>query len=122
MKTSRGFTLLEIMIAVAVFAIVAAALTRSAVLTVRQTGIIEDRTVAYWIAENEANRLRLDRDSISRAGSDRFPVLMAKREWEVRININDTQNQDVRRAEINVYREDDLERPVAILSTFLGKH
>jgi general secretion pathway protein I len=53
-RSTAGFTLIEIMIALAVFAVVSAALVRNAAVAVRQTGILEDRTLGIWVAEPDA--------------------------------------------------------------------
>ncbi|MDG1207506.1 MAG: type II secretion system minor pseudopilin GspI [Pseudomonadales bacterium] len=75
-----GFTLLEVMIALAIFAVVSGALIRNAAQTVSQTAIVQQRTVAYWVAENQLNETRgqpRTEDSFPRLGSDRFNVTMA---------------------------------------------
>ena len=124
-RASGGFTLLEIMIAVAVFATVSAALVKNAALTVRQTGLIRDKTVAYWIAENELAALRARpraAGDFPRTGTSRAGVTMARKDWEVVTSIDSTRNEDVRRIDITVYRDENLEDPLATLSGFIGRH
>lgn len=124
MRRSRGFTLLEIMIAVAVFATASAALVKNAMLTVRQTGAIEDKTVAMWIAENELARYRLEPrvpSDFPGSGQDRTPITMAGKDWEVVTEFVATDNQDVRRIEVTVYRDENLDSPVATLTGFVGR-
>lgn len=123
-RGSRGFTLIEIMIAVAVFAAASAALIKSAALTVRQTGMIRDKTVAYWIAENRLavyQSAQRDAASFPRTGSDRSPVTMAGTDWNVLTDIESTENENVRRIEVSVYRDDNLDNPVATLVGFIGR-
>lgn len=124
MKSNRGFTLLEIMIAVAVFAVASAALIKNSALTVRQTGLIRDKTLAFWIAENQLAQYRAgprDPDNFPRPGSDRFPVTMAGKDWEVVADIEATGNDGVRRIEVSVYRDENLETAVATLTGFVGQ-
>ena len=58
-RRAAGFTLLEVMIALAVFAVVSAALVRNAAVAVRQTTIIEDRSLGIWVAENQLSQMRI---------------------------------------------------------------
>ncbi len=123
-RNRRGFTLIEIMIAVAVFAVVAAALIKSTAMTARQTGLLQDKTVAGWLAENQLAQLRTsprDPASFPSAGRNRFNVSMAGRDWEVMVDIQNTENTDVRRVEVAVYRQDDLDDPVRSLTGFVGR-
>ena len=56
---SRGFTLIEIMIALTIFAVVSAALVRNASMSVRQTAIVTERTLACgWVKINSMKCVR----------------------------------------------------------------
>lgn len=57
--SGRGFTLLELMLALAVLSIVAVAVLGRGAETVRTLSGLEERTLAQWVAENELARLRL---------------------------------------------------------------
>lgn len=123
--SSRGFTLLEIMIALAVFAIVAAALVKNAALTVKQTRIIEDKSIAYWVAENQLAQMRAvprTADSFPSTGSTTSTVSMADRDWDLDVEVKATDNKDVRRVEISVSTQDDPDHPVATLTGFMGRY
>ena len=54
-----GFTLLEIMVALAIFATLAAAVLSASQYVVKQTGAVEERLFAAWLADNRLNELRL---------------------------------------------------------------
>jgi len=121
----RGFTLVEIMISLAIFAVVSAALVRNASMTVHQTSLVRDRTLAWWVAENHLNEMRLvprDDDTFPSIGSDRLSVRMARRNWELLVEVTQTENINMRRIKISVYKDDDLDTPLVNLSSFMGKH
>ena len=125
MNKARGFTLLEIMVAVAFFAIVAGALVKSATQMVKQTAIIEERTFAFWIAENALEEIRAiprDGSDFPNTGSDRTPTTMAGREWEVVVDYEATENENVRRVTVSVFDENDLDRSLVSLTSFIGKY
>lgn len=54
MRDERGFTLLEMLVALAVFSLAALALLRLEGATVRQTGQLDDRMMAQLVARNLA--------------------------------------------------------------------
>ena len=123
MKKVKGFTLLEIMIALAIFAIASASLIKNATQTIRQTTIIQDRTIAYWIAENELNQLRsVTRGEFPTPGSDRSDVVMANRDWEIVLDVKATENIDMRRITVNVYLPNDADNSIVSLTGFIGKY
>lgn len=124
-KRGRGFTLIEIMIALAIFAVVSAALIRNASLTVQQTGMIRERTLAWWVAENHLNELRSaprTEQNYPSIGRDRVSVRMADRDWELLVEVKETENKNMRRIEITAYNENDLEAALVTLSGFLGRY
>ena len=55
--SSAGFTLIEVMIALAVFSVVAMALTKNASLAVTQTARMQDQLLAHTVAQNVLNDL-----------------------------------------------------------------
>lgn len=121
----RGFTLVEVMISLAIFAVVSAALVRNASMTVHQTSMVRDRTLAWWVAENRLSEMRFlprDDDSFPSIGNSRSSVIMAQRDWQVLVEVTKTENIDMRRIKISVYKEEDLDAPLVNLTSFMGRH
>ncbi|MCQ2030602.1 type II secretion system protein GspI [Stutzerimonas zhaodongensis] len=56
---ARGFTLLEVLVALAIFAIVAAVVLTAAGRSVNNAGRLETLTLAGWIADNRLTELQL---------------------------------------------------------------
>lgn len=122
---SRGFTLVEIMIALAIFAVVSSALIKNVGMAAKQAGILQERTMAYWVAENHLNRMRLDAHGIEPEfpgiGTNRQTVTMADRQWNLQVDVESTENELVRRIEIDVMAEGN-ERSLATLTGFIGRY
>jgi general secretion pathway protein I len=124
-RKSSGFTLIEVMIALAIFAIVSTTLIKNATQTVSQSRIIQERSMAQWIAESEMQTLRLQprtQENFPSQGTNLISQVMGGREWQVEVDVRTTENELVRRVEITVFDEQDLDTPLANLSGFLGRY
>ncbi len=124
-RRTAGFTLLEVMIALAVFAVVSAALVRNAAVAVRQTTIIEERSLGIWVAENQLSQMRIQvrsDENYPALGTNRYAVNLADRDWEVVVKIAATENADIRRVEVVVSAAQEPDQVVADLAGFLGRY
>jgi general secretion pathway protein I len=121
----RGFTLIELVIAVAIFAVVATTVYTRSGDTIRQLGVLEERTFALWIAENELAMLRISRmntDAEIPTNTITHQVEMGGREWRVEIRTSETSNPMLRRAEITVAHSETPTSPVQSMTGFVGRY
>jgi general secretion pathway protein I len=123
----RGFTLLEMLLAVVVIAVVGITISTAIGGVASQTFSLERRTVAHWVAQNEINRLRISLRQEKRAlpeGKDRQRVFMGERDWEVETVVKATDHPWVRRVEVDVYELTDGEPsgPFDHLVAFVGRY
>lgn len=61
MTRQRGMTLLEVMVALTVFALAGLAVMRTAVYQVSTLSRLEQKTFAGWVAENQQVQLKLEK-------------------------------------------------------------
>lgn len=121
----RGFTLLELLIALAILAVVSVAVLGGAGETVRQIGTLERKTEARWLAENTVADLRLaSRTSKVATGTDRNRVTLGANVWQVRVETTATSHPTLYRTEVSVFIMKDGREvgPVDALTAFLGEH
>lgn len=114
-----GFTLIEVLIALAVIAVALLALTRTAGLQVHGFDALRERTLAGWVAANALTETRL---------ANRFPptgrsdgrMQLAGRDWRWQREVQATPNPDIRRIDIRVFLGD-APAPSATLTGFAGQ-
>lgn len=66
MNTERGFTLLEVMVALAVFAVLAIAVLSACQFVLNQSDALRERLFAGWLADNQLSELRLQPPPVGR--------------------------------------------------------
>ena len=125
MKGTRGFTLLEVMVALAIFALVAASVLTASARSVRTASQLEDKTLAMWVADNRMTESQLA-ETPPADGRDQGQVEFAGRRWSWQSEIQTTSEPAMRRVTLWVAAEErgasgDLsERAQVTLSGFLG--
>jgi general secretion pathway protein I len=118
---SRGFTLIEVLVALAVLAFAMAALIKTGAENARAAAYLRDKTLAQWVAMNVIAEQRLSAAWPS-TGTKRGREEMAQHEWHWELKVADTFDKDVRRLEVVVRATDDRDHaPVVSLVAFLAR-
>lgn len=119
-----GFTLIEVMVALTIFAFCAVSMHFVLSQSVDSFAKIERKSFATWIAENRLAELRLE-EKFPAAGNSNEDVEFAGRDWVVSTIIANTQDPNMRRVEVTVnLRLPNIREPVFVtqLTGFLGKN
>lgn len=122
-KSEKGFTLIEVMVALLVFGLIATAAAEVGSQYISSYERIRDKTLAGWLAENRINEIRLE-DSLpdiseNAKGKDYGPF-----RWQVTTKVLATAEAKMRRIEVKVARYQDGRSkpyPVHTLSAFVGQ-
>ncbi|BAN47760.1 type II secretion system minor pseudopilin GspI [Metapseudomonas resinovorans] len=96
MKGSRGFTLIEVLVALAIFAVVAASVLTASARSLQIASRLEDKTLAMWIADNRLTELQL-RSTPPGNGRDQGELDYGGRRWEWQSQIDATTDPALRR-------------------------
>lgn len=97
----RGFTLLEVMIALVIFAIAALALLRAQNSQLATDQHLEEKTLAHWVALNHLADMRLQK-AFPEVGQGEATSKMAGRDWLITTKVQATPTQNVRLLVISV--------------------
>lgn len=120
-KYAIGFSLLEILVALAIFSVVSVA-TYHQINAISSTAIrIEEKYYAIWVGKNVLEQYFIKKTWPS-LGEDILEYEMAGREWHVTTLISDGDNQDLRILETSVYKDKSDKNPVISLYRLIGKN
>jgi len=117
---SDGFTLVEVLVAVAILAIGLAALFGQISQSVFTVGYLRDSTLAQWVAVDRITELRLE---------NRFPDIdetdgeidMASQSWRYTLIISETLWPDLRRVDVRVSFADTPDSIISEATGFVGR-
>ena len=98
---NKGFTLLEVLVALAVFAVAAIALMRVSESQLQLSARLEDKTFAHWVALNMVSEMQANQDWPD-LGEQTGKVSMAGRDWKIIVKTLVTPMNRVRRIEVTV--------------------
>lgn len=101
MRGSRGFTLLEILVAVAVLAIAMSAILAGMARYADNAGYLRAKTLAMWVAHNRLTEIELE-PAWPAVGKSDGDVKMGGVEWHWNAEVSSTQDPNLRRIDIRV--------------------
>lgn len=115
---SRGFTLLEVLVALAIFAITAAAMISGIAGSLSAQSYLERKTIAHWVALNQLNFTNM-RAVWPAVGISDGREEMAGHEWHWTRKVEGTADPKLRRVEIEVRAEREDEDPLVRIAGFV---
>ena len=119
MTRSRGFTLVEILVALAIIAVALAAGMRALAQSADSATALKARTLALWVAQNRLAAAQVATPWPA-VGNYRGNATQANAQFLWRENVTATPNPAFRKIEISVMEPDRPEYQVAHLVGFIG--
>jgi len=119
-ERARGFTLIEVVVAIAIVGIGMFAVFKTIADTANNVGFLRDRTIAAWIADNRITEIRLT-GQLPSVDQTEGEVEMAGRRWHWVAKVSQTQVNGLRRIDVGVRRaEDAAGTSILSLAGFVG--
>jgi general secretion pathway protein I len=120
-KSARGFTLVEVLVALMVVAMGLAALMVAVSGTARTSGYLRDKTLAQWIALNRLTEVRLNMNKFGQ-NTDTGELVFAGRTWHYDTRYFDTSIATMKRVVVRVYEGNAKAKgnPLSESTGFLG--
>ena len=104
--SQQGFTLLEVMIALAILAVASAGLLTASSGYLRQSSQLEQRVIANWAAQNKMNELRLAGVPPG-IGESRSETALAGRHFILKTQTFATESPFLVRVELQVFSHEE---------------
>lgn len=101
----RGFTLLEVLVALLLLSLALAALVRLAGLDARASAQLRDATMAQWVAANVLAETRL-RTPLPAIGTSNGEATLGGQRWRWTLVVNATDEPGIRRLDVDVVAVD----------------
>lgn len=115
----KAFTLLEVLVALAVLTMGLGTVIKVAGSQASQLAHLKNKTLALWVANNKANEIQLGK--WPKTGVSSGHEFMANQEWRWKLKVSNTPDKDLRRLDINVNKANEEGEPVVRFISFAGK-
>jgi general secretion pathway protein I len=103
-NTNAGFTLIEVLIALAILSISLTAIIKSTSQNIKDTGYLQDKTIAHWVGMNALNEARL---GITKPTTSPTPqdTEMLGEHWTTETNYSASKNPHIRELHVVVKKQ-----------------
>lgn len=103
LNLNRGFTLLEVIVALVVLTITLATIIKTTTENTKNVAYLRDRTLAHWVAMNVLTETRVHKRWPSVGEEQTGEMRMANQTWLWVIHVSSTADEELRRLTVKVY-------------------
>lgn len=115
-KNSAGFTLIEVLLALAILAIALTAIIRSTSQNTRNMVYLQNKTIAYWVANDVVNQARVGLVKLPFESEMEEETEVLGRNWTWKGSLTATPNPRIKKIEVDVYQSSDNAKMAHLVS------
>lgn len=120
-RVQSGFTLIEVVIAIAVVSVAMVTLVESLGVYLNNTQNMKERVLAQWVAKNVMNKEWLAKKTQISTGVKTGQEPMANNNWYWKREIKETSTKGFYTYDVDVFRNKNDENAVYTLNGFVGE-
>lgn len=118
-KTGAGFTLIEMLVALAVVAIALSALSSNYISYFDTTSRLKENTLARWIAENQLAQTQIETPWPA-LGTTQGTLRYAGQQWDWQQNVRPSPDRDFRQIQVQIGKKTGLGQSMSPLFQLVG--
>ena len=118
-RRPRGFTLIEVMVALVIVSLALAGVAASMGQMIDTANTMRDRTFASWIAQNTITEMRLS-GAMPEVGETDGEVEFANASWAWTANVSETGVENLLKVDVTVYYAG-YDDPIRQVTGFIGE-
>lgn len=101
-KQDAGFTLVEVLLALAIIAIALTALLKATAQNIENTHRLKEKSVSHWVAMQGINMIQLNLIQVSQSQESTQATTMLGEKWYWRAKISSTPSNKIQQITISV--------------------
>lgn len=117
----RGFTLIEVMVALTIIAISLGALLSTSGTQANSAGYLKQKTLAHWVAVNELTQVRIAK-TFPDLGDNKGVTAMAKNDWYWIRTTKATEDDNARQITFTIYSDKERTRKLTSLIGYANRN
>mgnify|MGYP003627145098 CR=1 FL=1 len=120
----KGFTLLEVLVALVFFSLIGMVLQQVTASTVNQYLAVRHKMFSSWLAENKMAEFQLSK-ALPQAKEQKEELEFANEEWQLISKVKKTENPDINKVDVEVYYIDGTSNDKSkklTLTGFVGRY
>lgn len=104
MRNNNGFTLIEVLIALAILSIALTAIIQSTSQHIRDTAYLQNKMIATWVAKQVMSEIHLGVIKISETSNSlEQETEMLGRQWQWKARLTTTPNSHIKEVDVDVF-------------------